>query len=116
MTYAAWTKGTAALVLAIRATADHYGIDKALVAEWEQSQPELIPKSIRAVASALTKGWRWIGEMDEIATTFREASVPAGFAQAAAEVYRRVPHQEPIGDDADLRKVLDGLWADESGR
>jgi hypothetical protein len=109
MTYAAWTKGTAALLLAIRAAADRHGVDKELLNEWGQSQPELVRQSDRAVASALTKGWRWIGEMEEMAATFREANVPDGFGLAAAEVYRRVPRQEPTDNDADLRKVLDDL-------
>ena len=34
MTYAAWTKGTAALLLAIEATAEANGVAAALHAEW----------------------------------------------------------------------------------
>lgn len=109
MAYASWTKGTAALLLAIRATADHYGVDAHLVAEWARSVPVLIAQSDRAAVSAMTKGWRWIGEMEEIAATFRGADIPDGFGTAAAEVYRRVPRQEPCGDQADLIRVLDDL-------
>ncbi len=114
MAYAAWTKGTAALILAIRATAAHYGVGENLVGEWARSIPALIDQSDRAAVSAMTKGWRWTGEMEEIAATFRGADIPEGFGMAAAEVFRRVPRQEPRGDATDLYTVLDELRA-ESG-
>ena len=41
MTYAAWTKGTAALLLAIREVARAEGVEDTLLAEWEESIPEL---------------------------------------------------------------------------
>jgi 3-hydroxyisobutyrate dehydrogenase-like beta-hydroxyacid dehydrogenase len=89
MAYAAWSKGTAALLLAIRALARAEGIEETLLAEWEESIPSLPERSERAAASADRKGWRWVGEMDEIAATFAAAGLPAGFHQAAAEIYRR---------------------------
>jgi 3-hydroxyisobutyrate dehydrogenase-like beta-hydroxyacid dehydrogenase len=85
MVFAAWTKGTAALLLAIRETAAHYGVED----EWRGAAPELGGRLARAEASAREKGWRWAGEMDEIADTFAAAGQPEGFHRAAAEVYRR---------------------------
>jgi 3-hydroxyisobutyrate dehydrogenase-like beta-hydroxyacid dehydrogenase len=85
MAFAAWTKGTAALLLAIRETAAHYGVED----EWRGAAPELGERLARAEASAREKGWRWAGEMDEIADTFAAAGQPEGFHRAAAEVYRR---------------------------
>jgi hypothetical protein len=38
---------------------------------------------------AETKGWRWVGEMEQIAATFADAGLPDGFHRAAAEIYRR---------------------------
>ena len=89
MTYAAWSKGTQALVLAVRATARAHGVEEALRAEWELSVPDLPERLARAEQSAETKGWRWIAEMEEIAATFAAAGEPAGFHEAAAEVFRR---------------------------
>jgi hypothetical protein len=88
MTYAAWSKGTAALLLAIRDVAGHYGVQDDLVAEWGESQPDLLERLPAAERSAAAKGWRWAGEMDEIAATFEAADAPGGFHRAAAEVYR----------------------------
>ena len=88
MAYAAWTKGTAAMLLAIRELARREGVEEALLAEWDLSQPELRDRHARALRSAEAKGWRWVGEMEEIAATFEAAGLPGGFHRAAAEVYR----------------------------
>jgi 3-hydroxyisobutyrate dehydrogenase-like beta-hydroxyacid dehydrogenase len=90
MTYAAWTKGTAALLLAVRSLARSEGIESTLLEEWALSLPELPDRSVQAAASAATKGWRWVGEMEEIAATFAAAGLPDGFHLAAADVYRAI--------------------------
>jgi hypothetical protein len=84
--YAAWTKCTDALVLAIRAFADREGVERALLEEWRISQPALEKKSERAAAVAVPKAWRYVGEMREIAAAFEAAGLPPGFHQAAAEI------------------------------
>lgn len=89
MTYAAWTKGTAALLLALWATAEAEEVTDTLAAEWRDSQPALFDRLSRARDSADAKGWRWIAEMEEIADTFAAAGLPEGFHRAAAEVFRR---------------------------
>ena len=88
MVYAAWTKGTAALLLAIRGVAHAEGVEDTLLAEWRESIPDLPERSERAARSAESKGWRWVGEMEEIARTFEAVGLPGGFHEAAAEVYR----------------------------
>jgi 3-hydroxyisobutyrate dehydrogenase-like beta-hydroxyacid dehydrogenase len=84
MTYAAWSKGTAAMLLAIRDVARHFGVED----EWRLAAPELAEPLERAGAAAAKKGWRWTGEMEEIADTFAAAGQPDGFHRAAAEVFR----------------------------
>jgi 3-hydroxyisobutyrate dehydrogenase-like beta-hydroxyacid dehydrogenase len=89
MAYAAWTKGTAAMLLVIRELARREGVEETLVAEWDLSLPELRDRYARAERSAAAKGWRWVGEMEEIAASFEADGLPGGFHRAAAEVYRR---------------------------
>ncbi len=91
MAYAAWTKGSSALLLGARALARADGVEDALLAEWALSQPRLAGQVERAALAAVTKGWRWIGEMEEIAHSMADAGLPDGFHQAAAEIYRRSP-------------------------
>jgi 3-hydroxyisobutyrate dehydrogenase-like beta-hydroxyacid dehydrogenase len=98
MAYAAWTKGSAALLLSALASARATGVEEALRAEWNRSLPELGARSERAADSAAAKGWRWVGEMNEIAATFAAAGLPPGFHEAAAEVFDRAarePGSEP---------------------
>ena len=86
--YAAWTKGTAALLIAIGELAGRAGVADALAAEWALSQPELAAQAERAAAAATAKGWRWWGEMEESAATFADAGLPDGFSRAAAAIYK----------------------------
>jgi len=87
MTYAAWTKGSAALLLAIQATAAELGVEALLRDEWDLSLPDA-PRRLEAAREAAdAKAWRWVAEMREIAATFAAAGQPDGFHRAAADVY-----------------------------
>jgi hypothetical protein len=62
MTYAAWTKGMHAMLLAIDAVARREGVDAVLRREWARSLPDLDGRLRRATSAAERKGWRWVGE------------------------------------------------------
>jgi 3-hydroxyisobutyrate dehydrogenase-like beta-hydroxyacid dehydrogenase len=87
--YAGWTKGSAALLLTMRELARAEGVEDALLEEWRLSIPELEDHLPGAERSAGRKGWRWIGEMEEIAHSMDAHDLPTGFHEAAAEVFRR---------------------------
>ena len=91
--YAGWTKGSAALLLTVRELARAEGVEEALLEEWRLSIPELAERLAGAERSARGKGWRWIGEMEEIAHSVAAQNLPAGFHQAAAEVFRRAAEE-----------------------
>jgi hypothetical protein len=110
MCFAAWTKGTIALLLDIRALAETLGETGALLAEWEGSMPELKDRSLAAAQQAMTKGWRWRAEMEEIARTFRDAELPDGFHQAASEIYGAVTRRdEAVREQSTLQEVIESL-------
>ena len=90
MCYAAFTKGSSALLLAVRALAERNGVTDDLLQEWNISQPGLAARSASTATSTSPKAWRFEGEMHEIAATFAAANLPAGFHQAAAEIYARM--------------------------
>ena len=106
MAYASWTKGSAALLLAVRALARAEGVEETLLAEWAISQPGLADRSARAAGSAAAKGWRWIAEMEEIAATMAAAGLPEGFHQAAAEIYRSFTPADSAGMEAGLDALV----------
>jgi 3-hydroxyisobutyrate dehydrogenase-like beta-hydroxyacid dehydrogenase len=97
MSYASWTKGTAALILAARGLAQAEGVEEDLLAEWALSQPGLAERWASASRSAAAKGWRWVAEMEEIAAAMESAGQPGGFHQAAAQIYARSPRPSAGG-------------------
>ncbi|MDE0212575.1 MAG: DUF1932 domain-containing protein [Deltaproteobacteria bacterium] len=110
MTYAAWTKGSDALILAVRALAVSEGVEAALLEEWAASQPNAERKSERAAAVAAPKGWRYVGEMEEIAASFESAGLPPGFHKAAAELYQRLaPFKDRTDPGPPVEEVLEVL-------
>jgi hypothetical protein len=54
------------------------------------SRPDLPARSERAFSDNARKAWRFVGEMDEIARSLTRAGLPAGFHEAAGEIYRRL--------------------------
>jgi 3-hydroxyisobutyrate dehydrogenase-like beta-hydroxyacid dehydrogenase len=94
MAYAAWTKGSSALLLAARALARAGGVERTLLAEWSLSQKALGQQSERAANAAAAKGWRWVAEMEEIAASMAAAGLPSGFHEAAADIYDRAAQAE----------------------
>jgi 3-hydroxyisobutyrate dehydrogenase-like beta-hydroxyacid dehydrogenase len=92
--YAGWTKGSAALLLTVRELARAEGVGEALLTEWELSIPELEERLVGAERSAQRKGWRWNGEMEEIALAMAGQGLPSGFHDAAADVFRRYSEAE----------------------
>jgi 3-hydroxyisobutyrate dehydrogenase-like beta-hydroxyacid dehydrogenase len=87
MAYAAWTKGSAALLLAVAEVAERSGLGEVLAAEWDRSQPDLRARLAGATADAEAKAWRWTGEMEEVADTFGELGLPRGFHEGAARIF-----------------------------
>jgi 3-hydroxyisobutyrate dehydrogenase-like beta-hydroxyacid dehydrogenase len=105
MAYAGWTKGSAALLLAVRGFARAEGVEDALLAEWAISHPGLDDRSAQAARGAAGKAWRWVGEMEEIAASLAAVGLPGGFHEAAAELYERLSARP----ESDLDTVLDAL-------
>ena len=108
MCYAAFTKGSSALLLAVRALAEANGVTADLLAEWNVSQPQLAARSEATAKSVSPKAWRFAGEMREIAATFAAADLPDGFHDAAALLYQRMAGLKDEAD-ADLDAVLAAL-------
>jgi 3-hydroxyisobutyrate dehydrogenase-like beta-hydroxyacid dehydrogenase len=103
MCYAASNKGDTALLGVIRALARHEGVDDALLAEWQHSQPGVAERSDN-IASRAFKAWRWVGEMEEIAATFDDAGLPSGFL-ANAEIYRRLADYKDVATPPSSEEV-----------
>jgi 3-hydroxyisobutyrate dehydrogenase-like beta-hydroxyacid dehydrogenase len=109
MCYAAYTKGTTALLCTVLATADALHVDKELFQQWELDEPGSPEQAARRARRVTAKAWRFAGEMDEIAATFASAGLPSGFHESAAEIYRRMDGFKDAPMLPELNEVLASL-------
>ncbi len=104
MCYAALTKGTFSLHTAVLMAAKSTGAYDTLMEEFAHSQAGTLAKMEGRVPFIPADAGRWIGEMEEIAQTFRDAGVSGGFHDGAAWVMR-VLADTPFA--AETRETLD---------
>jgi len=90
MCYAAYSKGTTALLASILATAKALDVREELYRQWDLDEPASSEQINRRVLRSTAKAWRFAGEMEEIAATFEAAGLPGGFHKAAAEIFQRM--------------------------
>jgi 3-hydroxyisobutyrate dehydrogenase-like beta-hydroxyacid dehydrogenase len=109
MCYAAYSKGTTALLAAILATAESLGVREELYQQWDMDDPKFTEQVNRRVTRVTAKAWRFEGEMHEIASTFQEAELPGGFHESAAEIYRRMGPARGEAEALSLNEILDAL-------
>jgi 3-hydroxyisobutyrate dehydrogenase-like beta-hydroxyacid dehydrogenase len=113
MCFAAYTKGTTALLAAILATAEDLGVRADLEQHWQRDDPQFAGEVVQRVRRVTAKAWRFAGEMDEIASTFRAAGMPGEFHAAAANVYRRLADFKEARATPELEDVLAALLRPE---
>jgi 3-hydroxyisobutyrate dehydrogenase-like beta-hydroxyacid dehydrogenase len=94
MCYAALTKGLTALCTELLIAAEALGITEPLTEELKGSQGRLYARMESGIPAMLPKAKRWIGEMEEIASTFGALGLTPDILQGAAEVYRLVAETE----------------------
>ncbi|MDA0771229.1 MAG: hypothetical protein BZY79_00150 [SAR202 cluster bacterium Casp-Chloro-G4] len=88
MCYAALTKGTSTLQIALLAAAEAMGLSDQLRAEFESSQPNALKQMDTGISRLPPNAHRWIGEMEEISATFEQVGVSPFFHKGAADIYR----------------------------
>jgi 3-hydroxyisobutyrate dehydrogenase-like beta-hydroxyacid dehydrogenase len=109
MCYAAYSKGTTALLAAILATAESLGVRDQLYQQWDMDDNRFSEKVDRRITRVTAKAWRFQREMLEISATFGESGLPAEFHQAAAEIYRRMSDFKDSTEPPSLEAVLRAL-------
>ncbi len=114
MCYGALTKGVQALGTELLVAARRLGLEEALATEQRESVPELRAHLERAVPTFPPKAYRWVGEMEEIATCFADVGLTPQILQGAAEFFRFVA-DTPLGRESpetrDRDRDLDGVVA-----
>ncbi|MCI0550792.1 MAG: DUF1932 domain-containing protein [Anaerolineae bacterium] len=109
MCYAAYSKGTSALLAAILAAAKSFEVRDELYELWEMDNADFSEQANRRVTHVTSKAWRFEGELLEIASTFQNVGLPSGFHEAAAEIYHRMADFKDSSDTPSLSQVLESL-------
>lgn len=110
MCYAAMTKGTTALQTALLVAAIRLGIYEELRDELLASQRPAFDQIERSVARLPSVAYRWIGEMEEIASTFESVDVTPDFHRGAADVFRLVAGSDMGKEDGSRATgIYDGI-------
>ena len=109
MCYAAWTKGSAALLLSVAALAASEDVTTKLYEEWALSIPDLAARVNATAAGNAPKAWRFEGEMHEIAKTYSANSLPAEFHHAAAAIFSTLSEFKDCSPAPSLDKVIRAL-------
>ncbi|HZT27115.1 MAG TPA: DUF1932 domain-containing protein [Pseudolabrys sp.] len=90
MSYAGITKGFTALGAAMMLAAAREGAADALKAELGESQQALLAWLTRQTPNMYAKAYRWVAELDEIASFVGEAHAEHAMLAAAARLYERI--------------------------
>jgi 3-hydroxyisobutyrate dehydrogenase-like beta-hydroxyacid dehydrogenase len=109
MSYAAYSKGTTALLCAILGAAESLGIREELSQQWDMDESGFSEQVNRRATRVTAKAWRFEGEMKEIAATFHEVGMPRGFHEAAQEIYHRISGFKDAKQTPELKDVLQAL-------
>jgi 3-hydroxyisobutyrate dehydrogenase-like beta-hydroxyacid dehydrogenase len=115
MCFAAYTKGTTALLSAILATAEKLNVRAELENQWSRGGSDFAVQTQNRVRRVTAKAWRFAGEMEEIAATFEAAGLPGGFHLAAHEVYQRMAQFKDAPEVPELAEVLQSLLTTVEG-
>jgi 3-hydroxyisobutyrate dehydrogenase-like beta-hydroxyacid dehydrogenase len=114
MCFAAYTKGSVALLCAILGTAESLGVREALQQQWKRDDPDFPENVSKRIRNVTGKAWRFVGEMEEISSTFRDAGLPGEFHAAAAVIYRRLAQFKDSQTPPSLEDILGALLQTEN--
>ena len=109
MCYAALTKGTSTLQVALLTVAESLGLSAELHDELAYSQKGALDSMKSGISKLPPNAHRWIGEMEEIATTFAAEGVTPHFHLGAAAIYRlleQTPYALESPENIDPNRTL----------
>jgi len=115
MCFAAYSKGTTALLCAVLAAAEALNVRAELEQQWSRDGGRFAEEASQKIRQVTAKAWRFAGEMEEIAATLHQAGMPDKFHIAAAEIYRRMGSFKDATITPSLEDVLTALLASDQG-
>ena len=108
--YAAYNKGSIALLCAVLAGAEQLGVRGELLEHWERQSANLAGGKAQAlVEGIIRKAWRFTGEMEEIAATFEHVGVTGEFHEAAKHLYEKLVQYKDAAETPPQQEILEAL-------
>lgn len=98
MCYAALTKGTHTLQVALLTAAQKMGLTEQLKEEFAFSQQGALAAMESGISRLPANAHRWIGEMEEISSTFASLGVTPHFHMGAVDVYKLL-NETPFAEE-----------------
>ena len=114
MCYASMTKGMMALATQALVSAEALGVSQALRAEMALSRADVLADIDRNLPRVPPKAYRWVAEMEEIASTFADAGFTPQVFEGIARLYRMVA-DSPLGRETPETRRRDATVADYVG-
>jgi 3-hydroxyisobutyrate dehydrogenase-like beta-hydroxyacid dehydrogenase len=114
MCYASMTKGMMALATQAFVSAETLGVSGALRAEMALSRGDVLADIERNLPRVAPKAYRWVAEMEEIASTFADAGFSPQVFDGIARVYRMVA-DSPLGHETPEDRSRGATVADYVG-
>lgn len=99
MCYGALTKGLQALATELLVAARLAGVEETLKTEQQESMSQVLGWVENGLPMMPPKAYRWVGEMEEIASFFGDLGMTSDILNGAAEMYRLVA-DTPIGKES----------------
>ncbi|MBE17329.1 MAG: hypothetical protein CMH79_01075 [Nitrospinae bacterium] len=112
MCYASLTKGTRALHAAVITLAEKHQLTKELKNEFLFSQKNIYKMMKKTQPRLPSVSGRWIGEMEEIADTFKEMGISPFFHLGAASIYsmmKKSPLSKEKSNNFNAKRSLEEL-------
>ncbi len=104
MSYAGITKGLTALGAAMMLAATNYHTASSLADELADSQPELLAWLGKSVPQMYSKAYRWVAEMEQVATFAGESAATRDIYTSIASFYKGLA-QDQVGARRDVKKL-----------
>lgn len=114
MCYASMTKGMMALATQAFVSAETLGVSAALRAEMAASRADVLADIERNLPRVPPKAYRWVAEMEEIASTFADSGFSPQVFEGIARVYRMIA-DSPLGHETPEARSRGATVADYVG-
>jgi hypothetical protein len=93
------TKGILAVTIQACVTAKSFELDEILLDELKQSMPDIFERLNKFIPHMPPKAARLVYEMEETAKTYEDVGLSPKMYQGAAETYRFVAEETPLGKE-----------------